>query len=745
MQKSFFKFSSYFCTALLLLLSPSFAGCKSFSSSLQKKYGADTNYFLGLKQLEEGNLDEAQKNFSICQKKGSPLCARYSLENLIKLQNQKKRIDMEDLYLEKYKDERALLFAAKDYFNSKEYSRIIYFTNDIDLNEDSNALIALRLRAMNEKKDSRLKDEVVTWFSNRKISTEHQKFATDFFIPYSINALESGEQGASVSQGTTETQRTQASTKTLESFSENFYTQTPLSHEEKLILGFRIAASKRMYLQCYESLPSVLEIIQNEKNFKPSRELCSDIGKTLIYGNKEYLKNAALAEKFAKGSSDQIFYFNFYAARLYDMAGDYFSKAQKCYKAAMSETSDPDLFDNALWYLLKLHIRKNSSEGARAIADYSKIWKDAEYYDDILDLISNLLLTEGKWNEFFKLTQSLDGFASDYTCARFSYISSRLIEEGLIDISSEKLSKSELTKKLYTRALSSGGDWYYRVSAISKLKLSEEETQKILCQTRRYDHPEASTSVPTFKNSPAETLLLGYADFGFPEKIYPEYLNLKEQGYHFSLDAAVKIATFLRECGKNFNEYYPQSLRLICKEVKSTDRDLTKEELKLIFPKDYEELIESAAERYSLKEELLYALIRGESFFDKNIVSSAKAVGLTQLMESTAGDVARKLKVQNYDLKDAQTNIEFGAFYIAELTRRLDGSQMAAILSYNTGITRIRRWLAQKKNLPMDLFLELAPYDETRGYGRKLTGDSAMYAWLHNGTSIPQTVFEMTK
>ena len=55
-------------------------------------------------------------------------------------------------------------------------------------------------------------------------------------------------------------------------------------------------------------------------------------------------------------------------------------------------------------------------------------------------------------------------------------------------------------------------------------------------------------------------------------------------------------------------------------------------------------------------------------------------------MEGTAADVARKLKVAQFDLMDSATNIRFGSFYLEELRRRLDGSSILAIFSYNGGI-----------------------------------------------------------
>ena len=172
--------------------------------------------------------------------------------------------------------------------------------------------------------------------------------------------------------------------------------------------------------------------------------------------------------------------------------------------------------------------------------------------------------------------------------------------------------------------------------------------------------------------------------------------------------------------------------------------------MKIFYPRDFEKIVVSACEKYNLNEEHLFALIRTESFFDSGIKSSAGAVGLTQLMESTASDISKKLKWRDFDLKDSVQNVEMGAFYLAELIRRLDGKVLPAFFSYNAGITKVRRWmenskieLGYQKILPLDLFLETIPYEETRGYGRKLVSASVYYAWLYEGKSVSEVVEEI--
>ena len=48
-----------------------------------------------------------------------------------------------------------------------------------------------------------------------------------------------------------------------------------------------------------------------------------------------------------------------------------------------------------------------------------------------------------------------------------------------------------------------------------------------------------------------------------------------------------------------------------------------------------------------------------------------------------------------------------------------------------------------KKTLPLYLFLETIPYEETRGYGRKLVSSSVYYVWLYEGKSVCEVVSEI--
>ena len=254
-------------------------------------------------------------------------------------------------------------------------------------------------------------------------------------------------------------------------------------------------------------------------------------------------------------------------------------------------------------------------------------------------------------------------------------------------------------------------------------------------------------------------MLSGYAAFGFPQKIYSEWLLNREK---LTVEDTIRAANFLNNCEKHNSElkmsYGVQSLRIASRAKNSYSGKLPKELLELCYPRFYEKEISEACAEQEIPEYLMYALVRTESFFDSKASSSAGAMGLAQLMEATAADEAKKLGIDSYDILDARTNVRMGTHYLKSLIGRTDNnSVLLALFAYNGGLTNVRKWIRAAKSewaktghpsrspsgMSMDLFLETIPFAETRDYGKKLVEASAMYAWLYYGKTPAETVREI--
>ncbi|HTO22734.1 MAG TPA: lytic transglycosylase domain-containing protein, partial [Spirochaetia bacterium] len=162
-------------------------------------------------------------------------------------------------------------------------------------------------------------------------------------------------------------------------------------------------------------------------------------------------------------------------------------------------------------------------------------------------------------------------------------------------------------------------------------------------------------------------------------------------------------------------------------------RRLTLAELRLYYPQGYASIIEPLSRDAGVPVHLLYGLVREESYFDPRVVSAAGAVGLSQLMPSTAADVSQRLRIVDPDLRDPATNLAIGVRHFRDLVRNT-GSTTKALLAYNAGLSRLRLWDRLSGGAPADLFVESAAIAETRDYVKKILVSSVMYAFLYRDT-----------
>ena len=141
-------------------------------------------------------------------------------------------------------------------------------------------------------------------------------------------------------------------------------------------------------------------------------------------------------------------------------------------------------------------------------------------------------------------------------------------------------------------------------------------------------------------------------------------------------------------------------------------------------PRAYEWIAVPAASRYGLDPNLLLAIMRVESAYQKRIVSCAGAVGLMQIMPRTGQLIAHALGRDDFtpaDLLDPRLNLEFAAWYLSSLIHRFDGRLPLAIAAYNGGPHNVRRWIQESADgTPVDVLLERIPFTQTHRYVRKV-------------------------
>ncbi len=114
--------------------------------------------------------------------------------------------------------------------------------------------------------------------------------------------------------------------------------------------------------------------------------------------------------------------------------------------------------------------------------------------------------------------------------------------------------------------------------------------------------------------------------------------------------------------------------------------------------------MDQVSRKYGVSSDVIFAVIQAESSFDPMALSDRGAVGLMQLLPSTAREVAQELNIRWTDdsvLWDPLTNIEMGTYYLRTLISRFNNVEVA-LAAYNHGPNRIAVLQAANAALPME-------------------------------------------
>ena len=742
-----------------------FTACARVNNSVQKEFGDDSNYFLALQASDNGNENEALRLFKIARKKGTPLIAKRSAEALTMLGSVKERVES-SLYLAKnYDDESSLAIACRELLQHEEYVSIINLTEKLALDSAKNEIIRYRLESLAQKRDSRFDSEFFTWFISRPVSADHIEV-------YQTYLMLLDEKNRNIGQESEKFQKNLNKRSLLESqlapiqdektadvaepsiipeggFETLLDALQEAENPEKSIIDYRISVYHRSYIPAYKQIDKIFRIFEN-RGEEINRQLLSDIGKATLYGTNDYFASARDFDRLAeKLSREKAYYAYFYAARLYDKAGRYPTQTASRFRKALESTDDPVQFDNCLWYLLNFQLRGSTDDIISTLTQYGSQIHDATYFDDFFEQLSILLLSSHRWQDFYKVWKQTNSNFSDYTVGKYAYISGRLLEESMAKGDEDLRTRQAF--EAYTKVLNNPSSIYYKVCALERLNVSDPELVK------SYIFKKGIPTAPVEDNG-AGRLLAGYAAFGFPQRMYPAWLANRK---NLTIEDSIAASKFLSKCAQNSKDvnYNIQSLRIASRCFGAAEGETPKELVELSFPRFYKEIIDNACKEFGIPDYLVFALVRSESFFDASVTSKAGAFGLTQLMEGTANDEARKLKIgDNFDIFDPKTNVRMGTHYLASMIERSEeNNELLALYAYNAGLTNVRNWARTFRNdwsttgrpahkpvgISMDLFLESLPFAETREYGRKVIAAAAMYAYLYEGKLPGDTVREI--
>ncbi len=150
-------------------------------------------------------------------------------------------------------------------------------------------------------------------------------------------------------------------------------------------------------------------------------------------------------------------------------------------------------------------------------------------------------------------------------------------------------------------------------------------------------------------------------------------------------------------------------------------------------PIRYEKIVEKYAEEYDVPEIVIFSVIKVESKFDANAISSVGAIGLMQMMPATfdwlTGDEHLGEHLSSLLLTDPEVNIRYGTYYLRYLYLKFENWD-TVFAAYNGGEGNVAKWLTDPEYSENGI-LTYIPFEETRNYVTKVNDAIAVYEKLY--------------
>ncbi len=141
--------------------------------------------------------------------------------------------------------------------------------------------------------------------------------------------------------------------------------------------------------------------------------------------------------------------------------------------------------------------------------------------------------------------------------------------------------------------------------------------------------------------------------------------------------------------------------------------------ISIFYPEPHRDIVFSSAYDNHVDPYLVFAIIRAESKFQSNAESPVGAKGLMQIMPETAQWIAVQQGIENFDtaeLHQPEVNIQFGCWYLANLSQEFDDNLPLVIAAYNAGRGKVGEWIQSGEWDGSLESTEDIPFAETRQY-----------------------------
>lgn len=410
------------------------------------------------------------------------------------------------------------------------------------------------------------------------------------------------------------------------------------------------------------------------------------------------------------------------------------------YAQSASRTND---FDTAIGLYQRL--LGNNPGGARSKYLYKLgfLYLDANRYEQALEKFQELAKAgyggyreKIMWNvawcnyKLGRYDDSIQGFEK-YKNGRFGRDAASRADYWIAR-AHEKAGNKGAAKSIYSQIITGDDFGYYGFLSLKRVGRSDQIPEYWMAYSSERGPAEKDNPVITEYLAKAKYLSdLGLKDLAFLElkKFDVKKLNGEGQG------ESVALMKFAMENG----DYRSAHLAALWKFKPYLDQFPKGDDFRHFvwegwYPEAHGESVKRYAKDLGIDPRLAYSIMREESRFQTDVVSKADAIGLMQIIPSTAMRLADELNHHPFALKQMfvpQVNVKFGVRYLGDLSKMFDGEKAYVIASYNAGEDAVQRWIKDSDAGDIEEFIEEIPYSETNQYVKRVLKTYWIYSGLY--------------
>ncbi|MBO7126325.1 transglycosylase SLT domain-containing protein [bacterium] len=232
-------------------------------------------------------------------------------------------------------------------------------------------------------------------------------------------------------------------------------------------------------------------------------------------------------------------------------------------------------------------------------------------------------------------------------------------------------------------------------------------------------------------------------------RIYTSYNESKHAKNASSMKIPMPEAQIIDEFSSNYkeilskihlvyNKFFKKTAKVTSYYYNQLSPDLTysphygkKEDWRLLYPTPYLEVILKLAGEFNVPVQLIYSIMRAETYYRESLSSNVGALGLMQIMPQTFEKISKFGGIKIHDPMDPYDSMKASVWYLSKLLKRFDNNLIAATAAYNAGPHNVSDWISRYGGKEAYLFVEMIPFKETRDYVKKVMRFYMIYSYIY--------------